>query len=552
MILPRVKTEKNKKGSYILPFGMNICVDEKYREKLSELTGLFLPNATVSYCDNGNITIVDSGEDNENYVLDISENGIEIKCGTYLGVRNAMATLSQLAKPNAKGFEFECTTIEDGCETYYRGIMLDLARGAKPYNKLIEDIVLMGKLKINILHLHLFDSQGLCVRLDSVPEVCCVENYYSKDQMRYVVHLADVLGMEVIPEWDMPGHSSKLFEGVDGIECDIPEGAERFVWAACVGTEKTYEVYEKIINELVELFPGRYFHIGGDEVHFEDGRPYGYICHWMECSKCRALMEREGMTDIFDLYNYFVLRIYEIVKKAGRTMMMWSDWLDCTKPDVLPDDIVMHFWRVAAEGRGPYIDSSMNNQLKMGYKVINSYYEDTYFCNELYINTERLADWHWLKSPESDEELKKNILGSVGCCWEYGNQKGYPHYARTFAPTTALFADKLWNGDRLQYTDEYIAALNRSMFGINTPENLNVFDCIGDLIPPREVFPRIMFARTVLPPIAYFDRLKCSSDDVRKTEKALRNMENIDKYCEDRIETFAEYLGRVADKMDEM
>lgn len=552
VVLPRVKECKINDNSYIIPFEMKITVKEEYKDRIRKLTELFFQNAKPVFGDSGNIVIVDNCDKTEKYSIEISESGINIECGNYLALRNAFATLAFAVKPHSKGYIAECCAISDEPSCGFRGIMLDLARGAKPYGTLIEDIILCGKLKYNVLHLHLFDSEGLCVKLDSVPEVCCVDNYYSKEQMKNIVQLAEVLGLEIIPEWDMPGHSSSLFMGIEGMECDIPEESERFVWAACVGKEKTYEVYEAIIKELVDLFPGRFFHIGGDEVHFEDGRPYGYICHWMECADCRRVMEENGLKDIFDLYNYFVLRIYKIVKKTGRTMMMWSDWLDCTKPGVLPKDIIMHFWRTASEGRGPYINSSMNNQLKMGYKVINSYYEDTYFNNELYISTEKLPEWSWLERPETDKELKGNILGSTGCCWEYGNLERYPHYDRTFAPTAVLFADKLWNDDKITYDNrEYIYAVNKTIFGISTPDQFDVFVCIGNIIPPRETKPRFIFAQTVLTDIAYFDRISCTGDEVRAKSKVLRKMASEDPNTEIRVNYFADFLERIAARIDE-
>ena len=227
------------------------------------------------------------------------------------------------------------------------------------------------------LHLHLSDSLGVSVKLDCLPEECCLENYYSKEQMQEVVKLAEALGLEIIPEFDMPGHSTALVRCSSDIVC-IVDGVENTHWTTCAGSEETYKFYEKIINELCDLFPSKYFHIGGDELEFADVPKLNAICHWEQCPKCRKKCEEENLKDRQELYYYFINRIYEIVKKTGRQMIMWSDQIDCMRPADLPKDILMQFWRVAAPGRGPFEGCSLNAQLKMGYQIINSHFPETY------------------------------------------------------------------------------------------------------------------------------------------------------------------------------
>ncbi len=532
MILPRIQDIASTDGEFLLPDSFTVFVNEKYQGRLTLLANLFLPGCKISYTgDSPLISIVAADIPGESYRLNISKDGIQIESGNYAGMRNAMATLSMMATSTQHGYSFPCCTITDKPELPFRGCMLDLARGAKPFDELIADIVLLGRLKYNVLHLHIFDSEGLAVKMDSVPESCCIEGAYTKEQMRELVEITEALGMDIIPEWDMPGHSSRLFETVDGIECDIPKGTQRYVWAACPGTDKTYQVYEAIIRELCDLFPGQYFHIGADELHFEGYEQYG-ACHWDICPKCRKTMLENGLKDRQELYYYFVNRIYEIVKEAGRTMIMWSDQLDCNRPCPLSKDIIMHFWRVACEGRGPRENCSFNNQIKLGFRAINSHFWDVYFCAENYMNPERISDWRWDQRPEVEDELKSEILGSIVCVWEYGNANRYGHYRRTFAPAVAMVADKLWNGDHIDFTAEYEIAMTRAILGASTPVGLNIFPCFGSPLPPRTDM------------LAYFDQIS-SKEDISDILEKMKGIPDVDPYCRGRIHTYTDCVKQI-------
>lgn len=145
----------------------------------------------------------------------------------------------------------------------------------------------------------------------------------------------------------------------------------------------------------------------------------------------------------------------------------------------------MQFWRVAEKGRGPVNGCSMNAQLKMGYTVINSYYPETYVDLEEYMSSESLSNWHWHESPQCETFYRDKVIGSELCAWEYGNTKNYPHYDRTLPSAIFLFGDKLWNGKRLEYSDEYSKSMTSSILGASASDDLDVFICIGDVLPPR-------------------------------------------------------------------
>ena len=407
-----------------------------------------------------------------------------------------------LAKKDGECFVLPCTKVSDFPVAEHRGVMIDLARGTKPFDEFVEDIILIAKMKMNYLHLHIFDSQGLAVELDSLPVECYIKNYYTKEEMRQVIELADVLALELIPEFDMPAHSKKLVECFSELGCDTEEKITG--WAICAGEEKAYELYEGIINELANMFPGEYLHIGGDEIEFGDIPHLEYLCHWNSCKKCIQKCNEEGIKDRQELYYYFILRIYDIVKKTGKKMVMWSDQLDCSKEIPLPKDILMQFWRVAAEGRGPVDGCSMEAQMDAGYTLINSCYEYVYGDLEEYMNTDKIIDWHWANCSKDKSEAEDKIIGSEFCAWEYGNKEKCSHYEYTFAPSVVVMADKLWNGDKLNFTDEYQKAVTKALLGCLTPDDLNLFKCFGAVIPPKD------------DSLAYFENIKCDKAEFLK------------------------------------
>lgn len=539
MFLPQVKNYVNE-SEFFLPFEIKICVEKQHEKKFQALLGYFFPESNVSFDGKAaHIVALKTSKrvNDEEYRLKTQNGRIYIEYYSYLGLRNAAATLAMTANKTEDGFYIKTATIEDYPSLKHRGIMLDLARGIKDFRIVCADAVLAAKAKMNYLHLHLFDSIGVCMELDSVPEGCRLEGYYTKKQMRELIGLCDILGLELIPEFDMPAHATKLPSVVSEICCDIPKDVENTYWTVCPSTKATYKFYEAVINELVGFFPGKYFHIGADELEFLDLPELKQTCHWHLCSKCQKLMQQENFTTKQELYYYFILKIYEIVKKTGRTMVMWSDQIDCNKLCPIPRDVIMHFWRVAAEGRGPTENCSMNALLKMGYKVINSHFPETYNCAEAYMSAASLSGWRWDERPEVDDELKESVFGSELCVWEYGNEKGYYHYYRTLAPSLVIMGDKLWNGVDICYDEEYEKALTRAVLGSYTPKDLNIFKCIGSVLPPR------------CKEFAYYDNISCNKEEIKNTLSLLKAIKSEDYATYKRTEAYIEALEAVIQKI---
>jgi len=474
----------------------------------------------------------------EEYRLVINPCGIQIEYCTYTGLRNALATVAMMASATADGFALNCIAAEDYPVSAYRGIMLDLARGIKPLDILKADMILIAKAKMNVLHLHLSDNKGMSVQLDWLPKDYLWDNCYTKDDMRGIVALADILALEIIPEFDLPAHSKKLTACMPQFACDVDDTEENTRWTVCAGTDEVYTFYENVITELAELFPGKYFHIGADELEFRNRPEIKQLCHWNYCSKCRRKMEQENLKDRQDLFYYLINRVHNIVKKTGKTMIMWSDQLDFTRPAGLPTDIIMQYWRKASPGRGTIENYSMNSHLAYGYKVINSDYKDTYIDFPNYMNEERLSDFRWDQRPEIEPQYAENVLGFEICAWEYGNAAKYQHYNRSLAPTLVASADKQWNGDEMVFDDSYRVALTNAVLGCIAPNDVDLWRCVGSIMPPKN------------DSYAHWDKLTCSKEDVAQTLARLKVLKPMDFGQTFRLNAYIDMLEHILAEWD--
>ena len=498
MILPRVKEEKIIGGLLHLDYRFSFSVDNRdYTEKVSKILDLFFPNAEVCTSKGPDIEITFSEACNdvpEKYALTIHDK-IQIQYGDYKSLVNALASLSQLAHDQGS-YVFDKCEIVDYPSNSYRGVLIDIARGIKPFDTLKLDLVTCAKAKYNVIQFHLNDTGGVCVRFDSIPESCYIENAYTKEQLKELVSLCSLLGMEVVPEFDVPFHGHTFLTHMPHLQCVVPSLNRISVWGMCGGNEETYQFCENVIDEMCDIFTGKYFNMCCDEIEFADIPDWYYICHWTDCERCKALRKREGLKDRQDQIYYFMKRIYQMVKKHNKIPLMYSDQIDCTREDVLPKDIIFWFWRIAAPGRGPYDGCTYEKQLAYGHKMVNSECKYTYLEAVKWITAEKLSKWNIKEAPT--EELSKNVLGSVLSCWQYGcNVPGAIDYqllySRGFAPAAYVFGDRLWNDGEIFYQESaYSAALTKAVLGQKTPDLFDAFGKLVDLIPYNQKIEEIV------------------------------------------------------------
>jgi N-acetyl-beta-hexosaminidase len=440
----------------------------------------FCPQAVLTDSDDAAVIfdIDHSLEDKaEIYKITIGEQKITVGSREPRGFVNGAATLALLLREG----EVRTGVITDYPDCTFRSFMIDLGRGILPFDELKSIIFHMALAKYNRVHIHLMESYGLCYRSEAMKGLGSKDGeQYSISQMRELARYCQLFSMEIIPEVEIPAHATAVVSLYPSLACDTDTDCH---WTVCPGTEELWERYDRLIGEVVDIFPCEYVHIGTDELEMPGAGDGKYLCFWDSCSKCRALREREKLADMREEFYYLVNRMHEIVLSHGKKMMMWNDQVDVSKDVPLPRDILIEFWRVAMPGRGPVEGCSMQGFLEKGFRVINANYPYTYVDLEHYLSVEKMMTWTPTKFPETDTAYHGQIIGGESCAWEVGNFADYPHYGTTLYPAMMLFADKLWDHRDREYTDEDRRAMSLYLFG--KPMEQDVFACFGSLLPPR-------------------------------------------------------------------
>lgn len=479
MIIPRPQNMRlfDKK---IKVEGLNFCGNNA--DFAERYLAHFLPIFTERSSENVNVMLkCESGFLAGGYKL-ITGSPTEIYFSEKEGLRNALSSLVQLIVKMEDGYYITKAETEDLPSCRYRSVMIDLARGLPPIVRLKEDLKRLALAKCNNVHFHLMDEMGICFESDVYKGTENIRGTkpYTKEEMRDIVEFCHTLGIKVLPEIEIPAHASFLLNIRPELKCKT-DIENQSVWTVCAGSDKTYEFYDALIAEIVSIFPYEYIHIGGDELYFGDFPEWNNFCHWEECSVCRAVMEKNAMRDKWDMYNYMVTKMHGIVKKHGKKMMMWNDQIDLNRPIAVPRDIVMEFWRVSDKNRGPR-EGCTYERLTENFSVINAYYFTNYIDCENYANLEKASTYNYLEYPKTKHT--ENVKGGEICAWEYGNP-AVDHYALSFACSTAVILDKLWNTADVLYTADYRRALTRLVLGCDTPDNYDMTELFGSVIPPR-------------------------------------------------------------------
>ena len=479
MILPIVKERVGTGGKCRIPTTVTYSFAEGCDIAVlgAEAFATFAPGAEKS--ENGFVRFLFDGaleERAEIYKLKVLEDGIEVSFRDARGAVNGAATAALLLRKP----ELETLEIVDYPSFSYRSVMIDMARGLPTWEDMEYAVRYAALAKLNRLHLHLMDSRGLCYLSDVVPEITYAESSCDKAFIRGLVELCRSYAIEIVPEIEIPAHATKLCEAHPEFKCEVPSTNG---WALCAGAEGVLPLFDKLIGEITELFPGsEYIHIGSDEIEFRD-IPGERYCYWDDCPRCAALRAREGLKDRQEEYYYLVNRVHELVLSHGRKMMMWGDQIDVSRDEVpLSRDILVEFWRVAGRGRGPHDGCSLEKLLEHGFTVVNAYYPYTYFDEDGYMTSEKMKTWTPLTNPETSAKHHAQIIGGEACAWEYGNYANYPFYPVVTPAALALFGDKVWAGGEREHGEQFRAALSELLFGDGSLAD--VFDYIGALLPP--------------------------------------------------------------------
>src|SRR5216684_4659816 len=344
---------------------------DRFLRQLARQTGLPLalkPTKTakatvVIQTDHAGKEIQEPAED-ESYVLEVTTTSAKLTAPTPLGAMHGLQTILQLVDVSPGGFAAPAVTIHDQPRFPWRGLMIDSARHFIPLDVIRRNIDGMEAVKMNVFHWHLSENQGFRAESKKFPKLHELGSdalYYTQDEIRDLIAYTKDRGIRVVPEFDMPGHSTAWFVGHPELASGPgPYEIERkwgvFDPAMDPTNEKVYKFLDDLIAEMARIFPDHYFHIGGDEVNGKE---------WDANPKIQEFKKSHGLKDNEALQAYFSQRLQKIVTKHGKAMVGWDEVFI---PGV-PKDIVIQSWRGQA---------SLAQAAKQGYRGIlsNGYYLD--------------------------------------------------------------------------------------------------------------------------------------------------------------------------------
>jgi hexosaminidase len=369
---------------------------------------------------------VQSLAENEQYTLEITPAGARLDAPTTVGVIRGLETVLQLLVSDSAGRFLPAVRIEDAPRFPWRGLMIDVARHWQPAEVIKRQLDGMAAVKLNVLHWHLSEDQGFRVESKRYPRLHRLGSdghYYTQEQIRDVVGYARDRGIRVVPEFDLPGHTSAWFVGYPSLaSAPGPYAIERRfgVFAPTVDPtrESTYQFLDGFLAEMAPLFPDQYWHIGGDEVEGSN---------WRTNPRIRAFMRSKRLADNAALQAYFNQRMTAILSAHGKRMAGWDEILH----NDLPASAVIQSWR------GSF---SVAEGARRGYRGILSagWYLDHMRTAEFHYLVDPLPEGHTLTPAEAGR-----VLGGEACMW--GEHITPESIDSRIWPRLGAIAERLWS-----------------------------------------------------------------------------------------------------------
>lgn len=503
---------------------------ERFLEQLKRQTGLLVSlkpakpaQATlVIHTDHPSKEVQEVGED-ESYVLEVTTTGAKLTAPTPLGTLHGLQTFLQLVDVSSDAFAAPAVTIQDKPRFPWRGLLIDSSRHFTPIEVIRRNLDGMEAVKLNVFHWHLSDNQGFRVESKKAPKLHRLGSggqYYTQAEIRDIIAYARDRGIRIVPEFDMPGHSTSWLVGYPEIASTPGPFKIDEEWgvmdpAMDPTNEKTYKFLDQFIGEMAKLFPDRYFHIGGDEVN---GKA------WDSNPKIQEFKKAHGFKSNEELQTYFSQRVQKLVAKHRKAAIGWDEIF---VPGA-PKDIVIHSWR------GP---DALAAAAKQGYRGIlsNGYYIDLMWSAARHYAVDPLGG----AAADLTPEQKQLVLGGEATMWsEYVN---WENIDSRIWPRTAAIAERLWSPQSVNDVNsmyarlglisqrlEWLGLTHRSQYrkmlqriaGPATPEEFAALKTLTDVLEPVKDYTRgestSFKAITTTPLIHVVDAVPPESDAARR------------------------------------
>jgi hexosaminidase len=493
-LVPQPREVQSRPGQFVLKQDTAILVDKDSPDatsiatllarRIRASTGLELK---VSVADSpgqkpGAIRLTTHGSDAslgcEGYQLEVAPEGVVISGGGAAGMFYGTQTLLQLLPPQVFSTEkvqgpevwsVPAVRINDRPRFVWRGLLLDVARHFFSKQELKNFIDLMAQHKLNTLQIHFTDDQGWRLDIKRYPKLAGVGGWrksigfglaakdgtaydkdgrygggYTQDDVRELVAYAKARYVTIIPEIEMPGHAGAALSAYPEYSCfggpyDRDSGP---MGIYCPGNDATFTFLQNMLSEVMGLFPGKYIHIGGDEV--DKG-------NWTRCPKCKARIQQEGLKNEHELQSYFVKRMERFINSQGRTLIGWDEILE---GGLAPNATVMS-WRGIEGGV---------TAAKAGHDVIMTPVDNCYLDYYQAKSGEPRAIGGYLPlvqvyrydplPPGLPSDKARHILGAGGNLWS----EFFPNYAQAqymAYPRACAIAELTWTDPKQKNWDDF-------------------------------------------------------------------------------------------------
>lgn len=507
-VIPQVQNLSVKDGDvYVFDSSRKLVYDnqdsrrslELFAQDLEELVGIrpsVAAGTSEDAKDNVYFTLGLQDGGKEAYTINVSSDGILVRAVAPEGIYRATRTLlKSVGTEKTSSVEFHSAEVSDWPRFGYRGLMLDVSRHFSDVEMVKRTIDMLALHQLNIFHWHLTDDQGWRIEIKSHPELTEVGawrddtvvgrylggtdyptdgkrhgGFYTQEQIREIVAYAKERYIEIIPEIDLPGHTSAVLAAYPQLGCEDKEYKVANRWGVirdvlCAGNPASLDLFKDIMDEVCELFPGKYIHLGGDECVKD---------RWKACPKCQKKIRELGLKDVGRyskedyLQSWFMGEVASYVQSKGKRVIGWDEILE----GVPMDDSVIMSWRGTEGGI---------TAARMGHDVVMTPTSDMYFdqsqtlASQLeeipvggFINVMKVYSYEPLPASLTPEQ-QKHILGCQANVWcEYMPEERIRQYQ--MLPRLAALSEVQWTmPERKNYKD----------FLKRLPKMLSIYDHYG-------------------------------------------------------------------------
>ncbi len=507
-VIPQVQNLSVKDGDvYVFDSSRKLVYDnqdsrrslELFAQDLEELVGIrpsVAAGTSEDAKDNVYFTLGLQDGGKEAYSINVSSDGILVRAVAPEGIYRATRTLlKSVGTEKTSSVEFPSAEVSDWPRFGYRGLMLDVSRHFSDVEMVKRTIDMLALHQLNIFHWHLTDDQGWRIEIKSHPELTEIGawrddtvvgrylggtdyptdgkrhgGFYTQEQIREIVAYAKERYIEIIPEIDLPGHTSAVLAAYPQLGCEDKEYKVANRWGVirdvlCAGNPASLDLFKDIMDEVCDLFSGKYIHLGGDECVKD---------RWKACPKCQRKIRELGLKDVGRyskedyLQSWFMGEVASYVQSKGKRVIGWDEILE----GVPMDDSVIMSWRGTEGGI---------TAARMGHDVVMTPTSDMYFdqsqtlASQLeeipvggFINVMKVYSYEPLPASLTPEQ-QKHILGCQANVWcEYMPEERIRQYQ--ILPRLAALSEVQWTmPERKNYKD----------FLKRLPKMLSIYDHYG-------------------------------------------------------------------------